>query len=198
MATHTALGEIVKAQPTERGFTKMILLVNIPYKTIYTTFNLWSNNVKKYFTGSDKLKVGDCVLAKYHYKGNFTELDDMTKMENFDNCPICWCNLEAMNAQRIDCPGCSIIDEDEAKIRVNTEMTLTAKEVNQYRYSSGYKLTFSSKEDGKEYVFVVFQKSPLFEKMDELIVLKNYSVVGWQTKGDFKIHPLDVVNIFKN
>ena len=198
MSTHTALGEIIKVELMEKGYTKVILLVNIPYKTIYTAFNLWPQKVKKIFNGTEKLKVGDCVLAKYHYNGNFTELDDMTKMERFDSCPICWCNLEAMDAQRIDCPGCSIIDEEEAKIRIAERMHLKTKELKEYRYSSGYKLLFLSEEDGKEFVFVVFQKSPLYEKMDELIVSRKYHVVGWRSKGDFKSHPLDIVNIYKN
>ena len=198
MSTHSALGEIIKVQLMEKGYTKVVISVNIPYKTTYTTFNLWPGKVNKFFGGVEKLSVGDCVSVKYHYKGSFTELDDMTKMDRFDNCPICWCNLEAMNAQRIVCPGCSSISEEEAKERVADRMALISKEFNNYRYSSGYKLTFLSEEDEKEYVFVVFKKSPLFEKIDELKVSQKYQVIGWKSKGDFKAFPIDIVNIYKD
>ena len=64
VSTHTALGEIVKADLMEKGYTKLVLLVNIPYKTIYLTFIVWDRN--KFLGGDDPLGVGDFVLAKYH------------------------------------------------------------------------------------------------------------------------------------
>ena len=195
VSTHTALGEIVKAELMEKGYTKLVLLVNIPYKTQYLTFALW--NPKKFLGGDDSLKVGDCVLARYHYNGHFTHMDEMTKMIRFDSCPICWCNLEAMDAQRIECPECSTISEEERKERVSDKMTLVSKELKEYRYSSGYKLNFVDVSEQKGYVCIVFKSSPLFEKIDELKVSQTYHVVGWKNTGDFKCHPLDIVNIFR-
>lgn len=196
-STHTTLAEIVKIEKTDKGYTKLLLLVNIPYKTNYIPFNLWPKKVERFLTGDDKKNVGDYVQAKYHYKGNFTELDELEKMECFDNCPLCWCNLEATDAQRIDCPGCALMGEEEKKERVAESMVLKSKEFNVYLYSSGYKLIFLS-EEGSEFVFVVFKKSPLYDEINELVVSKKYQVVGWKNKGDFKIHPLDIVNIYKN
>ena len=194
VSTHTALGEIVKAELMEKGYTKLVLLVNIPYKTIYLTFILWDQ--KKFLGGDDPLGVGDFVLAKYHYNGNFTQLDEMTKMISFDSCPICWSNLEAMDAQRIDCPGCSTIPEAESKGRVSERMKLISKTLKEYRYSAGYKIEFVD-ENQKGYVCVIFKNSPLFEKIDELSVSQSYDVIGWKNKGDFKCHPLDIVNIYR-
>ena len=55
----------------EKGYTKLVLLVNIPYKTVYLIFILWDE--KKFFGGDEP--VGDCVLAKYYYNGNFKQLE---------------------------------------------------------------------------------------------------------------------------
>ena len=41
ISTHTALGEIVKVDKMDKGYTKLVLLVNKPYKTQYLTFSLW-------------------------------------------------------------------------------------------------------------------------------------------------------------
>ena len=98
----------------EKGYTKLVILVNIPYKTVYLTFIQWDQ--KFFFGGDGPLGVGDYVLAKYHYNGNFTQLDEITKMIRFYNCPICWSILEAMIAQRIYCPACSTISKAESKV----------------------------------------------------------------------------------
>ena len=195
ISTHTALGEIVKVDMMDKGYTKLVLLVNIPYKTQYLTFSLW--NAKKFLGGDDNLKVGDCVFAQYHYNTHFTQLDNMTKMISFDNCPICWCNLEAIDAQRIECPECSNISEEESKEQVSDKMKLTCKELNEYRYSSGYKLKFVEENDQKRYTCVVFKNSPLFENIDQLKIAETYHVVGWKHKEDLKCHVFDIVNIFK-
>ena len=91
---------------------------------------MWPQKVKKIFNGTENLKVGDCVLAKYHYNGNFTELDEMTNMEQFDNCPICWYNLEANSNGCTEnrLPRLAIIDEGGAKVRIADIMQLKSKE----------------------------------------------------------------------
>ena len=193
VSTHSSLGEITKLQLVDRGYTKMILSVNIPFKTVNITFNVW--NMRK--VCNEDMSVGDYVQADYHYKENFTELDKLTKMIIFDNCPICWCNLEAMDAQRIECPECSTITEAESKERVSDKMKLISKDLKQYQYSPGYKLKFVDESDQKEYVCMIFKNLPLFERIDELKVSQIYHVVGWKSKDDFKCYPLDIVNIFK-
>ena len=61
VSTHTSLGEIIKIQLMEKGYTKIVLLVNIPYKSIYATFNLWPQKVKKFLTGDEQIRVGDYI-----------------------------------------------------------------------------------------------------------------------------------------
>ena len=40
ISTNTALGEIVKVDKMDKGYTKLVLLVNKPYKTQYLAFSL--------------------------------------------------------------------------------------------------------------------------------------------------------------
>ena len=100
ISTDTALGEIVKAGLMEKGYTKLVLLVNIPYKTVYLTFILWDE--KKFLGGDEPLGVGGCVLAKYHYNGNFKQLEEVTKMIRFDNCPIAGPTLKRVNLVKLN------------------------------------------------------------------------------------------------
>ena len=67
----------------------------------------------------------------------------------FDNCPICWCNLEAMDAQRTECPGCSTITEAESKERVSDKIKLKSKNLKQYQNSPGYKGSVHSSRGGR-------------------------------------------------
>ena len=121
-STHSSLGEIVKLEVTDREYTKLILSVNIPFKAQSITFNVFDNT--KLRDAEGLFGVGDCVRADYHYKDTFTQLDQLTKMVKFDNCPICYSNLEAMDAQRFDCSGCALMSEDEHKERISEKMEL--------------------------------------------------------------------------
>ena len=42
---HSSLGEIAKIQNTDKRYTKIILSVYIPFKTVNITFNVW--DIKK-------------------------------------------------------------------------------------------------------------------------------------------------------
>ena len=113
ISTHTALGEIAKIEVMTKGYTKLLISVNIPYKRINLTFCVWDTS--QLCVGGDGIDIGDNVLVQYHYKEKFAQLDGLNKMERFDSCPICYANLEPMDAQRIECPECSNISEEESK-----------------------------------------------------------------------------------
>ena len=57
VSTHSSLGEITKLQLVDRGYFKMILSVNIPFKTVNITFNVW--NMRK--VCNEDMSVGDYV-----------------------------------------------------------------------------------------------------------------------------------------
>ena len=124
VSTQSALGEIAKMEVMEKGYTKLVISVNIPYKRTNLTFCVW--DPRKLCVGDDGIDIGDNVLVQYHYKENFKQLDGLTKMERFDSCPICYTNLEPMDAQRIDCPGCTSISELETKERVSEKIKLSS------------------------------------------------------------------------
>ena len=131
MSTHSLLGEIVKLHATDKGYTKLVLSVNIPFKTLSITFNFFD---KLLLRDSEKeFGIGDFVQADYHYKETFTQLDQLTRMVRFDNCPICYTNLEPMDAQRFDCPGCAIMSEDDHKGRISEKMKLLECTPTQYK-----------------------------------------------------------------
>ena len=192
-SSHSSLGEIVKLEVTDKGYTKMILTVNIPFKAVNITFNVFDS--MKLRDEEEIFAVGDCVRADYHYKERFTQLDQITKMIRFDNCPICYCNLEAIDAQRFECPGCALINEDEHKERISEKMELLECNLNVYKFSPGYKVEFLSEDKKRRFATVIFQNSPIFDGMKEMKNHHFYHVVGWWSKQGFKCSPLEIVNI---
>ena len=65
-STHFSYGIIAKIQATDKGYTKMVLAVNIPFKQKYIAFNIWKDALLQ--DSSGQFKVDDCVGAVYHYK----------------------------------------------------------------------------------------------------------------------------------
>ena len=194
-STNFSYGVIAKIQAMDKGYTKMVLAVNIPFKQKYITFNIWKDALLK--DSSGEFKVDDCVGAVYHYKEHFAVLDELVHVDRFDNCPICFCNLEPMDAQRIDCPACSMIDKSEHKERIYENMTLVSCRINDYKYSSGFRLEFIRKSTDKKIAAVIFKNNPLFDKIETLKISKTYIVIGWQSKENFVYKPFDIVDIIE-
>ena len=192
-STHLSLGEIVKLEATEQGYIKLVFAVNIPFKTISITFNVFNKLLLRDL--EKDFDIGDFVQADYHYKGTFTQLDHLTRMMRFDNCPICYTNLEPMDAQRFDCPGCALMSEDNHKERISEKMKLLECNPTQYKYSPGYKIKFMSED--QEYCLgaAVFKNSPLFDRLKDLRINHFYHVHGWKNKQGFKSTPPEIVNI---
>ena len=192
-STHVSYGMVSKIEVTDKGYTKIVLTVNIPFKQKIISFNIW--NKKLLQDKSEKIGVGDNVEVMYHYKDKFTVLDKIVRVDGFDNCPICFCNLELSDAQRIECPGCSLIDESEYKDRITENMKLVACSLNEYQYSSGYRVEFINEQTNKKIVTVIFRNNPLFEKVDNLLITETYLVIGWQTKDNFQTTPFEITDI---
>ena len=192
-STHFSYGVISKVQAMDKGYTKIVLTVNIPFKQKYITFNVWKNALLK--DSSGRFNVNDCVGVVYHYKEHFTVLDEIVRVNGFDNCPICFCDLELMDAQRIDCPGCSTMDESEHKDRISENMKLISCSINKYEYSSGYRLEFTQESTEKKIVAVIFKNNPLFDRIETLKISKSYIVIGWQSKENFAYKPFEIVDI---
>ena len=192
-STHSSLGEIVKLQATDKGYIKLVLAVNIPFKTMSITFNVFDKLLLRDF--EKDFDIGDFVQVDYHYKGTFTQLDQLTRMMRFDNCPICYTNLEPIDAQRFDCPGCALMSDDNHKERISEKMKLLECTPTQYKYSSGYKIKFISEDQEYHLGAVVFKNSPLFDRLGNLRINHFYHVHGWKNKQGFKSTPPEIVNI---
>ena len=177
----------------DRGYTKLIVTVNIPFKTVNITFAVW--DASKLQSKERCLLVGDFVEMHYHYQGTFAQLDTITRIGQFDTCHKCYCNLEAMDAQRFECSGCATISEAEQKDRVSEKMQLTECELQQYTYSAGYKIKFLCDDKTTSFASVIFKNSPLYDKLEELKILNIYHVTGWKNKQGFKANPFEIVNI---
>ena len=193
-STHFSYGIITKIQATDRGYTKIVVTVNVPFKQKYLTFIVWKAALLEDRLGP--FKVNDCVGVVYHYKQHFTVLEEIVRAHNgFDNCPICFCNLEPMDAQRIDCPGCSLMDESEHKDRISENMLLKTYDIIEYKYSSGYWLEFTQESTGKKIVAVIFKSNPLFDRIETLKISQKYIVIGWRSKDNFVCKPFEIVDI---
>ena len=186
-STRFSYGITAKIQATDKGYTKMVLAVNIPFKQKYIAFNIWKNALLQ--DSSGQFKVGDCVGALYHYKEHFAVLEELVHVNRFDSCPLCFCSLEPIDAQRIDCPGCGTMDESECKDRICENMKLVSCTINNYKYSSGYRLEFNQESTKKKIVAVIFRNNPLFDNIKTLKISKKYIVVGWQSKENFAYKP---------
>ncbi|MCP4259869.1 MAG: hypothetical protein GY774_20510, partial [Planctomycetes bacterium] len=116
---------------------------NIPFKTINIKFKIWNEDMLK--SQNEMLKEGGDVEITYHYKDKFPQLDSM-EAASIDSCPVCYSNLPAIDAQRWECQGCSTMNEEQHKLRINKGMKLTAKSVKNYRYGPGYHLNFLDEE----------------------------------------------------
>ena len=87
-----------------------------------------------------------CIITKK----NFAVLDVLVHVNRFDSYPLCFCSIEPIDAQRIDCPGCGTMDESERKDRICENVKLVSCTINIYKYSSGYRLEFNQKSTEKK------------------------------------------------
>ena len=197
VSTHTSLGEIIRVEQNVKGYTRVMLQVDIPFKRTYLTFIVW--NLSKLNDNGKIMKIGDFVRASYHYKEQFPQLDQLNEVCNgYDCCPVCYSYTEAQDAQQIDCPGCAIVNDDEYKQRISEPMTLIAKVLNVYTYSSGYQVEFFNEKTKVSYKTVVFRNQPLFNQIVDMKIGGTYRVIGWKHKNEFKCNPIDLVDIFDN
>ena len=191
MSSFTAYARICELIPSEKGYTRLTVAVNIPFKLKLFKFNVWDEALLKTEL-MEPFKVGDEVKVSYNYKKTFPNLLEMT-LSSLDTCPVCFAYLEAADAQRMDCPGCSTVPETDHKIRLNVEMKLTSCDPKEYLHTIGYRLTLHCEEEGMDYVSVIFPNNLLYNTIKDLKVNQNYFVIGWKS---LQGHLLDVVDIY--
>ena len=174
----------------DKGYTRVTVATNIPFKTKKVKFNVWDTMLLKKET-FENFKVGDEVHVQYSQRKGFPHLINM-RSAWVDNCPICYTSLEGINAQRTECDSCRLIPEDEHKKRVNDLMKLTACAYKKYKNSNGYRLEFYYTEENKSFYFVIFENNTLYDNVPDMMVGESYRVTGWLSPNK---RFLDVVNI---
>ncbi len=191
MSVFTAFGRIAEIKLMDKGYRRVTVAVNIPFMTKWMKFNVWNEKLLKKKT-LEPFTEGEDVKVKYNYKDVFLNLIEM-EPSMIDNCPICYSSLEAIDAQRMECEGCSLIPENERKTRINVEMKLTSCTFKQYLHSVGYKLEFLFEDETKRFVGVIFENTLLYNNIPELKVGSNYFVVGWKSNSGIL---LDIVDLY--
>ena len=183
-------GLIDQLYAVDRGYTRVTIATNIPFKTKRIKFNVWDMMLLRN-DALENFKIGDEVKVQYSHRNGFPRLMNM-RSARIDNCPVCFTSLEGIDAQQIECDGCRLIPEEEHKKRVNESMKLTGCALKKYQVSNGYRLEVYSPEENKSFAFVVFENSALYDNVPDMKVGNSYRVIGWLSpNGRF----LDVVDI---
>ena len=199
MALFNNYGLICEINPNTKGYTRLTISTNIPFKTKLLRFNVW-DTIQLKRPGSTRsnamipFKVGEEVQVEYSYKDGYPQLVNMVSAR-VDNCPVCFSSLEGIDAQRMEvgCDGCRLIPEDEHKKRVNTQMQVVSKTLKQYSNSAGIKLELYSESENKAFAPEIFPSNFVFQTAENMKVGHKYWVVGWiAPNGKF----LDVVDIY--
>ena len=191
-----SLGTLYEISRSNRGYTKLVITVNIPFKTKYLTFCIWDDTQLVY--KGKPFKEGDSVRVEYYYQDNLPIFSSMTP-EPIDLCPICFCFLEQISAQRMDCQYCSTYATEQYKERINQSLKLiynSTKAGFQFYRSREQCMSFINDSTGEVFNCAVYESSPLFSKVGALELLNIYTVVGWKENSTFKCSMLDVIDIY--
>ena len=189
-----SLGKLYEISRSSKGYTKLVITVNIPFKTKYLTFCIWDDTQLVY--KGKPFKEDDSVRVEYYYEDNFPRFSSMTP-EPIDLCPICFCFLEQINAQRMDCQYCSTYAAEQYKERINQSLKLVSNSTENYQHRSREQcMSFINDSTGEVFNCVVYESSPLFSKVGALELLNIYTVAGWKENPSFKCSMLDVIDIY--
>lgn len=184
-------GLICEITPKSKGYTRLTVSTNIPFKQRLLKFNVWDTLLLQSET-MEPFRIGEEVYVEYSYKNSYPQLTRIIP-SRVDNCPICDSSLEGIDAQRWECDGCTSIPEEHHKKRVNAEMKLVSSTLNEYQHSRGYKLEFYYAVENTTFSPVIFEDKLLFNHIPKLSVGHNYRVAGWiSPNGRY----LDVTNIY--
>ena len=190
MTLFDCYGFISEIRPVEKRYTRLTITTNIPFKTKDLKFNVWDSLLLTKET-MEPFKIGEEVEVQYSFKNDFLQLTNMIPAA-IDNCPVCYSSLEAMDAQRIMCLGCSAIPEAEHSKRVNAQMKLVSFNLNEYESSKSYKLKLYFSDGDKTFTPVIFENNKIFKIIPELRVGDSYFVIGWIASNGRFLNILDI------
>ena len=194
MSLASSLGKVFEISDNEKGYTTVIVALQVPWITEYKKFIVWKKT--RLLNNGELFKLGDHVRVTY-INSKFPKLKQMESLL-LDSCPVCFAFYEVEDAQRGDCGNCSV-DDEEKQERVNASLKLVSKKTKTYTYSDGCCLTFVDEEKDTAYFACVFKNKPFYSKLALLQTNGYYKVVGWITRttddGDFMIDIVDLPDV---
>ena len=178
----------------EKGYYRLIIAVNLAYKTRYLTMNVWKPELLKNSSG-ERFQPEDTVRVTYSY--NQDKYVKLIKLEEvlLEYCPTCYYGREQIETLSADCQGCSGLQPDLQRERLFEKMILKSCTPKPYCYSTGYYLELQLSQSGESttYVAVIFPNNPLiYSRMESFEVGAAYNVTAWKNR---KL--LDVISMEK-
>ena len=170
---YLVFGVIKQLQLQEKGYRRLVIAVNSPYKTEWLKFNIWcEEEVTK--PCEEKFRVEETVRAVYS-KEVYPKLIELHETP-IQFCTTCYCSHEERGAK---C-DCGSLPEEERKERLCSKMILKDSSVHNYRYSKGFRLKLQA-EDDTTYVTVIFPvNSTLYIRVQNFRVGNAYNIVAWK------------------
>ena len=188
MTIYSTFGVIHDVIQVQNAYYKLTVCVNTPFRTDFLKFKVWRKELLKKYE-SVMFDKGDEISMKYHYKDSTPYLDNLSPA-SIDHCPVCYNALEATDAQRFECDGCSLYPESERKVRINKPMKVMSLTTELYAHSSGIRLELLPQGESKLCVAVVFPNELHYSSISKFKVGEIYYTLGWKSGND-----LDIVDI---
>ena len=181
-------GRIFQLKDEPRGYTRMTIATDLPYRRQFVRFNIWDLPGLKTRYG-DGFQEGAEVQYSYDTETQYPYLTDFEPCL-LGSCTDCYAQYELGDAQKISCGDCDNLEVD----RLDVSLKLESSKIKKYTYSKGISVCFTEQET--KYICRVFETSPLFEDLQTLEVGVEYTVVGWRGEkledGNFYFSLIDV------
>ena len=174
----------------EKGYFRLVIAVNLAYKTKYLSMNVWKKELLQNSVGQ-RFQPEDTVRVTYN-QDKYIKLINLEDV-SIEFCPTCYYGREQIETLTVDCQGCSGLQPDLQRERINENMVLKSCTPKPYRYSTGYYLELqeSASGDTTTYVAVIFPNNPqLYSRADKFQVGATYAVTAWRN-----VKLLDVIEM---
>ena len=167
----------LRSQSKYLGYGELILKINVPFQTKFIEFV-----AKSEILNSCKVNAGIKAVYKFRTELNANELSEVEEII-LDDCGRCLCFFEAENAQRVECPECSLIDDSDAFEKLREQLRFIgyiSYPPNDYN-ASWCRLEFKDTIFGHIYQSQwIFKNNPLFSCIKSLYKDKVYFVTAWK------------------
>ena len=188
MSIYTALGVVEDIIQIQNAYHKLTVCINSPFKTEFLTLKVESTKLLRKYE-NEMFQKGDGVMVEYQHNNSTPYLNKLYPA-SIDNCPVCYNALEASDAQRSDCDGCSIYTWDERKIRINKAMKVLSVSKELYPHSSGIRVELLSQNESNPLIAIIFPNEQNYSSASKFKVGDIYNILGWKS-GDF----IDIIDV---